>query len=146
MFRGFSQPRHGRKRLHPRWPNGAQWLGAQGGTGDRRTAATLDLRAGQVTTAPKIVGLGFGTLDGVVKNPDGTDTRNACVEVAPRMSTCTGDSAYFNLGMLGPYKWAVTYRGGPLYTFYPEPPRGDDGGEGFKDVGIWHAAAAKRAA
>jgi predicted lipoprotein with Yx(FWY)xxD motif len=39
----------------------------------------------------------------------------------------------------------VTYRGGPLYTFYLDHARGDDGGEGFKDVGIWHAAA-KRAA
>ena len=40
----------------------------------------------------------------------------------------------------------VTYRGGPLYTFYLDRVRGDDGGEGFKDVGIWHAAAATRAA
>jgi predicted lipoprotein with Yx(FWY)xxD motif len=35
----------------------------------------------------------------------------------------------------------VTYRGGPLYTFYLDPKRGDMGGEGFKDVGVWHAAA-----
>jgi predicted lipoprotein with Yx(FWY)xxD motif len=40
----------------------------------------------------------------------------------------------------------VTYHGRPLYTFYLDHARGDDGGEGFKDVGIWHAAAAKRAA
>jgi predicted lipoprotein with Yx(FWY)xxD motif len=39
----------------------------------------------------------------------------------------------------------VTYRGGPLYTFYLDSKRGDTGGEGFKDVGIWHAAV-KRAA
>jgi predicted lipoprotein with Yx(FWY)xxD motif len=39
----------------------------------------------------------------------------------------------------------VTYRGGPLYTFYLDRARGDVGGEGFKDVGIWHAAV-KRAA
>jgi predicted lipoprotein with Yx(FWY)xxD motif len=39
----------------------------------------------------------------------------------------------------------VTYRGGPLYTFYLDRKRGDTGGEGFKDVGIWHAAV-KRAA
>jgi len=35
----------------------------------------------------------------------------------------------------------VTYRGGPLYTFYLDRARGDDGGEGFKDVGVWHAVA-----
>jgi predicted lipoprotein with Yx(FWY)xxD motif len=40
----------------------------------------------------------------------------------------------------------VTYHGRPLYTFYLDHARGDDEGEGFKDVGIWHAAAAKRAA
>jgi predicted lipoprotein with Yx(FWY)xxD motif len=35
----------------------------------------------------------------------------------------------------------VTYRGGPLYTFYLDRKRGDVKGEGFKDVGIWHAAS-----
>jgi predicted lipoprotein with Yx(FWY)xxD motif len=34
----------------------------------------------------------------------------------------------------------VTYRGGPLYVFYLDHKRGDVGGEGFKDVGVWHAA------
>jgi Secreted repeat of unknown function len=33
----------------------------------------------------------------------------------------------------------VTYRGGPLYTFYLDRKRGDVGGEGFQDVGVWHA-------
>jgi predicted lipoprotein with Yx(FWY)xxD motif len=36
----------------------------------------------------------------------------------------------------------VTFRGGPLYTFYLDHKRGDAKGEGFKDVGTWHAAAA----
>jgi len=35
----------------------------------------------------------------------------------------------------------VTYRGGPLYTFSLDKKRGDVGGEGFKDVGVWHAAS-----
>jgi predicted lipoprotein with Yx(FWY)xxD motif len=39
----------------------------------------------------------------------------------------------------------VTYRGGPLYRFHLDRARGDTGSEGFKDVGVWHAAA-KRAA
>ena len=39
----------------------------------------------------------------------------------------------------------VTYRGQPLYTFYLDQARGDAGGEGFRDVGVWHAAV-KRAA
>jgi predicted lipoprotein with Yx(FWY)xxD motif len=35
----------------------------------------------------------------------------------------------------------VTYRGAPLYTFYLDRKRGDHKGEGFKDVGTWHAAS-----
>ena len=35
----------------------------------------------------------------------------------------------------------VTYHGGPLYTFSGDHRRGDAKGEGFKDVGVWHAAA-----
>ena len=35
----------------------------------------------------------------------------------------------------------VTYRGAPLYTFAGDQRRGDAKGEGFKDVGVWHAAA-----
>ena len=38
----------------------------------------------------------------------------------------------------------VTFRGAPLYTFYLDRKRGDVGGEGFKDVGTWHAASAGR--
>jgi predicted lipoprotein with Yx(FWY)xxD motif len=35
----------------------------------------------------------------------------------------------------------VTFHGGPLYTFSGDHARGDAKGEGFKDVGTWHAAA-----
>jgi predicted lipoprotein with Yx(FWY)xxD motif len=35
----------------------------------------------------------------------------------------------------------VTYHGGPLYTFYLDRKRGDIGGNGFKDVGVWRPAA-----
>jgi predicted lipoprotein with Yx(FWY)xxD motif len=35
----------------------------------------------------------------------------------------------------------VTYRGGPLYSFVGDKKRGDVKGEGFKDVGVWHAAS-----
>src|SRR3954469_6796186 len=35
----------------------------------------------------------------------------------------------------------VTYKGKPLYTFSGDHKRGDAKGEGFKDVGVWHAAA-----
>jgi predicted lipoprotein with Yx(FWY)xxD motif len=35
----------------------------------------------------------------------------------------------------------VTFRGGPLYTFTGDKKRGDAKGDGFKDVGVWHAAS-----
>ena len=35
----------------------------------------------------------------------------------------------------------VTYKGKPLYTFAGDQKSGDANGEGFKDVGVWHAAA-----
>jgi len=34
----------------------------------------------------------------------------------------------------------VTYRGRPVYTFVGDHKPGDAKGEGFKDVGVWHAA------
>ena len=39
----------------------------------------------------------------------------------------------------------VTYEGAPLYTFNEDSKRGDVRGEGFKDVGVWHAAALGKA-
>ena len=41
-------------------------------------------------------------------------------------------------------KIQVAYRGAPLYTFYLDRKRGDVKGNGFKDVGTWHAVAASK--
>jgi predicted lipoprotein with Yx(FWY)xxD motif len=38
----------------------------------------------------------------------------------------------------------VTYRGLPLYRFTGDTKPGDVTGEGFRDVGVWHAAGGKR--
>ena len=38
----------------------------------------------------------------------------------------------------------VAFRGGPLYTFAGDKKSGDVKGEGFKDVGVWHAASLSR--
>lgn len=41
-------------------------------------------------------------------------------------------------------KTQVTYRGRPLYTFNDDRRAGDLKGEGFVDVGTWHAAVVRR--
>jgi predicted lipoprotein with Yx(FWY)xxD motif len=38
----------------------------------------------------------------------------------------------------------VTYKGKPLYRFAGDAKKGDVNGEGFKDVGTWHAAVAPK--
>jgi predicted lipoprotein with Yx(FWY)xxD motif len=40
----------------------------------------------------------------------------------------------------------VVYKGEPLYTFVEDKKPGDVKGEGFKDVGVWHAATVGTAA
>ena len=40
----------------------------------------------------------------------------------------------------------VTYKGAPLYTFNEDEKSGDTLGEGFEDVGTWHAATVGAAA
>ena len=40
----------------------------------------------------------------------------------------------------------VTYKGEPLYSFVEDAKRGDVKGEGFRDVGVWHAASPAPAA
>jgi predicted lipoprotein with Yx(FWY)xxD motif len=37
----------------------------------------------------------------------------------------------------------VTYRGAPLYSFSQDVKRGDTRGEGFRDVGVWHATTVR---
>jgi predicted lipoprotein with Yx(FWY)xxD motif len=39
----------------------------------------------------------------------------------------------------------ATFAGRPLYTFDMDTKKGDVNGEGFKDVGTWHAAVAPKA-
>jgi predicted lipoprotein with Yx(FWY)xxD motif len=38
----------------------------------------------------------------------------------------------------------VTYRGAPLYRFYLDQKRGDELGNGFRDVGVWRPVAVSR--
>ena len=70
-------------------------------------------------------------------------TNGACLAlwkplIVPRGTTPTGAKS------LGTVKrpdgrLQVSYKGGPLYTFVQDRKSGDMKGDGFKDVGVWHA-------
>jgi predicted lipoprotein with Yx(FWY)xxD motif len=64
--------------------------------------------------------------------------------LVPTGTKPTGTSHLGTIARPGSKGRQVTFRGLPLYTFYLDHSRGDAGGEGFKDVGTWHAATAPR--
>jgi predicted lipoprotein with Yx(FWY)xxD motif len=75
-------------------------------------------------------------------------TDGACLSfwhplLVPKGTIPTGASHLGTIARPGSRR-QVTFRGAPLYTFYLDHKRGDAGGEGFKDVGTWHAATAPR--
>jgi predicted lipoprotein with Yx(FWY)xxD motif len=76
-------------------------------------------------------------------------TNSACLSfwhplIVPKGTTPTGTSHLGTIARPGSKGRQVTFNGAPLYTFYLDHKRGDAGGEGFKDVGTWHAATAPR--
>jgi predicted lipoprotein with Yx(FWY)xxD motif len=76
-------------------------------------------------------------------------TNGACLSfwhplLVPKGTIPTGTSHLGTIARPGSKGRQVTFRGAPLYTFYLDHKRGDAGGEGFKDVGTWHAATAPR--
>jgi hypothetical protein len=93
----------------PRDLAGAQWLGRSGGTGDRRTAAPLELKAGQVTAAPEIIAAPARSISGTIRRAENGDLlTDACASVAPVLYSCAGGGSY-RLDGLGPYPWQVKY-------------------------------------
>jgi predicted lipoprotein with Yx(FWY)xxD motif len=76
-------------------------------------------------------------------------TDGACLSfwhplLVPKGTIPTGASHLGTIARPGSKGRQVTFRGAPLYTFYLDHKRGDAGGEGFKDVGTWHAASPGR--
>ena len=70
-------------------------------------------------------------------------TDSDCLSFWTPLTVRSGTKPRGTVGSLGTVrrpdgKTQVTYKGKPLYTFY-EDGRGDANGEGFKDVGTWHA-------
>jgi len=64
--------------------------------------------------------------------------------LVPKGTIPTGVAHLGTIARPGSKGRQVTFRGAPLYSFYLDHSRGEAGGEGFKDVGTWHAATAPR--
>lgn len=100
--------------------HGAQWVGADGGTGSRYLAAELDAQAGSTVTAPTVRLDGAGTVGGTVTDeaagspvarmcayPYATGT-DAGPEVGPHCSDAQGS---YSISGLGPYWWPIEFVG-----------------------------------
>jgi len=119
--------------------------------GEARAAATLKISTAQNATLGKriLVTSGGRTLYSLSAETrgrficTGTCTADWPPLILKRGATPTG------VGGLGSIKRPdgrrqVTYKGKPLYRFDMDRKKGDVKGEGFKDVGTWHAALAPR--
>jgi hypothetical protein len=97
---------------------GAQWVGTSGGTGDRRAAAVLAVKFGQVTNAPAITLDGAGSVIGTVRDrTTGLPVPFACVRpygltaglTASGVTACADGSGTYRLDGLGPYAWPIEF-------------------------------------
>ncbi|MGN9891472.1 carboxypeptidase-like regulatory domain-containing protein [Micromonospora sp. L31] len=103
-------------------PWGAQWYATTGGTGDRRTATTLNLVAGTVTSTAPIRLDRAGSITGTVNGADGKFVEG-CVQAGADQPDLVGGAAKgctvftnpyegrFTITGLGPYRWPLQYTG-----------------------------------
>jgi hypothetical protein len=99
--------------------HGMQWLGANGGTGDRRDAVAVTARAGRITALPGVRLDRAGTISGVVRDKaTGAGINLACVYVVPLNPQvgvsfgtphCTASDGRYTIAGLGPYDWRVEF-------------------------------------
>ncbi|MEV0325064.1 carboxypeptidase-like regulatory domain-containing protein [Micromonospora echinospora] len=102
---------------------GRQWVGADGGSGDERQAATVAATAGTVVTGPQVKLDRAGTITGVVTDAaTGAPARGVDVSVLtghPGLGVndaTTDENGRYTLRRLGPYAWPVVFSGYP-YTY-----------------------------
>ncbi|WP_320068976.1 carboxypeptidase regulatory-like domain-containing protein [Micromonospora sp. RTGN7] len=104
---------------------GRQWVGATGGTGDERQAATFSAPVGAVSTGPQVRIDPAGTVSGTVTDAvTGEPVKGAGVSVLighPGVgfsdATTNGDGRY-TLERLGPYAWPLVFSGSPYATHW----------------------------
>ncbi|WP_083971019.1 carboxypeptidase-like regulatory domain-containing protein [Actinoplanes awajinensis] len=99
---------------------GYQWAGANGGTGDQRDAARIQVRAGQTSQAATVRLDRPGAITGVVRDPAGAPVPAADVSitawgfgVGPSLGAVTADDqGRYRLDVLGPYSWPLSVTSG----------------------------------
>jgi hypothetical protein len=116
----FARPKDG---VH-----GAQWVGASGGTGDRRRAQKIEVAAGAVATAPTISLDGAGVITGTVTDrKTRKPVRGACVSTTAvsggfsYIGYCPGAETdakgRYTIADLGPYAWPVEFASADTYAW-----------------------------
>ncbi|WP_326557328.1 carboxypeptidase-like regulatory domain-containing protein [Micromonospora sp. NBC_01796] len=95
---------------------GAQWFTPEGGTGDQRQAAKINIKAGKTTRLGTIQLDPAGSVTGVVRDPDGQPVEHVEVGVTafeiPRSELFpegTDNEGGYTVGNLGPYAWPLLF-------------------------------------
>ncbi|MFI2708565.1 carboxypeptidase regulatory-like domain-containing protein [Micromonospora sp. NPDC018662] len=101
-------------------PYGRQWVGADGGTGDERQAATVTATVGTVTAGPQVRLDPAGRITGTVTDAaTGKPANSVDVSVLtghPGVGVndaSTDEQGRYTLDRLGPYDWPVVFSGHP---------------------------------
>ncbi|MFG1604664.1 carboxypeptidase regulatory-like domain-containing protein [Actinoplanes sp. NPDC049265] len=94
---------------------GAQWVGANGGTGNQKEAAKIKVKVGRTTRLPQILLDPGGDVTGVVRDPGGAPVEkvNVGVNAWPLDSTPPFYESFtngtFRVYSLGPYSWPLLF-------------------------------------
>ncbi|GAB4061564.1 hypothetical protein GCM10028775_81360 [Catellatospora paridis] len=100
-----------------RSPYGAQWVTADGGTGNQSLAAVITAVPGQTVTAPTIKLDRRGTITGTIRAADGTPAKHAGVRFgnygyrigSGDVEFPAGANGTYTVDWLGPYQWPLRF-------------------------------------
>ncbi|MGB2568438.1 hypothetical protein ACPFP2_08310 [Micromonospora citrea] len=96
---------------------GAQWITADGGSGDQRKALTVTLKAKETITLPTVRMDPPGSITGTVRNASGAVVPGVCAypyafhpgQGASWGKNCTNAEGRYTIENLGPYRWPVEF-------------------------------------
>ncbi|WP_405115301.1 carboxypeptidase-like regulatory domain-containing protein [Micromonospora sp. NBC_01405] len=104
---------------------GRQWVGATGGTGDERQAATVSAAVGAVSAGPQVrldrAGRVSGTVTDAVTGQPVQDVDVSVLTGHPGVGVSdvtTDENGRYTLGRLGPYAWPLVFSKNPYATHW----------------------------